>query len=602
MTAAQDEEVAWRELIRARVDRPERLEAVAATGLLDTELEVVFDRLTGLAGAVLGAPWVFVTLVDERRSFWKSCFGVEATAASDRQNTVGESFCQYVVATGDTFLIDDAREDARTKDNPSIASMGVVAWAGCPLRSASGEVLGTFCAVDNKARHWTPADADLLETLAGAASSEIQLRTALAEAQSTTAQLTVQLQQRDDIGRRSLLLAKMAQELSAAESSSDVATLVSERGRALLSAHFVNVHIADPSGSHLSVVHSRNLPPEIVERFKRIPIDGASPGASAVLERQPVTVSTFDEYAARWPSVADAARAAGVGAAAAWPLLRSDGSVLGAMSIGWADSVEFGPLIRSALSTVAQMTAGALERAQAGDARKGFVVALQHALLPKLPSLPGLDVAARYLPANNELGFGGDWYDVVAISPTQTAVIVGDVCGHGISAAATMAQLRGSINALTRQSVDALDGLFESAEQWMIGPSDFVATVAVHLIDETAGTVRYVSAGHPPSILVRPDGSTALLTDGRRPVLGMGGRPVSVGQVSFEPGSLLVAYTDGLVERRNRSFDDGVAGVASTVASMMTAKVEEIAGALEDLVTWSATDDVAIIVVRCRDA
>ncbi|MCU1361719.1 MAG: Serine phosphatase RsbU, regulator of sigma subunit, partial [Ilumatobacteraceae bacterium] len=178
----------WAELIRDRVSEPRRLAAVAQTGLIESGLELVFDRLTQLAGAVLGTPWAFVTLVDDRRSFWKSCFGTGAITVADRQNRVEESFCQYVVATGEALLIDDARVDLRTKSNPSIASMGVIAWAGCPVRSASGEVLGTFCVVSDEVRHWTDDDAGVLETLAAAAASEIQLRTALQGATDTAVQ------------------------------------------------------------------------------------------------------------------------------------------------------------------------------------------------------------------------------------------------------------------------------------------------------------------------------------------------------------------------------------------------------------------------------
>lgn len=159
-----------------------RLAAVAATGLLDTPAEPAFDRLARLAATVLGTPYAFVTLVDDRRSFWKSCIGVDATDLADRQNSVEESFCQYVVNSGTPLIVDDTVSDARTSENPSNESMGVRAWAGYPVRGPGGDILGTFCVVDTRTRRWTERDAEVLQTLAAAAGGEIALRFAAGRA------------------------------------------------------------------------------------------------------------------------------------------------------------------------------------------------------------------------------------------------------------------------------------------------------------------------------------------------------------------------------------------------------------------------------------
>ncbi len=171
-------------VIDARVFTPRRLAAVRRTGLLDTPAEEPFDRLTRLACELLGTPFGFVTVVDERRSFWKSCIGITATDPRQRQNTVEQSFCQYVIAADDKLIVDDARLNPLTATNPSIESMGVVAWAGFPLRSPDGEVLGTFCVVDTRPRHWSARDVSVLEVLAHAASGEIALRTSLDDART----------------------------------------------------------------------------------------------------------------------------------------------------------------------------------------------------------------------------------------------------------------------------------------------------------------------------------------------------------------------------------------------------------------------------------
>lgn len=160
-----------------------RVEAVAATGLLDTEPEEAFDRLTRLAAALLDAPMVFVTLVDERRSYWKSTTGLDAGPPAARQNVVEESFCQFVVTAGTEQVIPDTRADARTRGMAAVAALDIGAWVGLPIRSQDGEVLGTFCAMDTRARAWSEQDLDVLRTLAQAAGGEIALRVALRQTQ-----------------------------------------------------------------------------------------------------------------------------------------------------------------------------------------------------------------------------------------------------------------------------------------------------------------------------------------------------------------------------------------------------------------------------------
>lgn len=158
---------------------PVRLASVHATGLLDTGPDEEFDQLARLACRVLDTPYAFVTLVDDTRSFWKACIGVASEDPADRQNAVEESFCQYVVRTDEPLIVGDVTKNAMTRDNPSIESMGVRAWAGHPVRDASGQVLGTMCAVDTETRDWTDDDDDLLRLLAESASNVIQLRTEL---------------------------------------------------------------------------------------------------------------------------------------------------------------------------------------------------------------------------------------------------------------------------------------------------------------------------------------------------------------------------------------------------------------------------------------
>ncbi|MGW1540057.1 PP2C family protein-serine/threonine phosphatase [Streptomyces sp. NPDC002309] len=162
---------------------PERLAAVAASGLLDTGPEGAFDDIARLALAVTGAQMAFFTVIDGRRSFWKSAVGVDPCAG--RENDIRDSPCHLLVRTGKELITPDARADPRVKDLPAVDALGIGAWAGCPVFSPDGHVLGGFCVIDKDARPFTPQQSDALRILARSVSSEIALRQALREARAS---------------------------------------------------------------------------------------------------------------------------------------------------------------------------------------------------------------------------------------------------------------------------------------------------------------------------------------------------------------------------------------------------------------------------------
>lgn len=181
----------------AELSDPARLAAVAATGLMGTGPEDAFDDLAALAARVTGSGRAFVTLVDEVHSFWKAGIGVNGVTR--RLHPVAESFCYFLVgAGGEPFVVDDAARDPRTREHPSIGPMSIGAWAGFPLLSPEGHVLGSFCVIDEQARTWSDSDLATLATLARSVSAEIHLRqslTASRKAHRLSADLAHSLQQ-----------------------------------------------------------------------------------------------------------------------------------------------------------------------------------------------------------------------------------------------------------------------------------------------------------------------------------------------------------------------------------------------------------------------
>ena len=148
-----------------------RLASLRSTRLLDSEAEEDFDRLTRLAARVLGVPVSLVSLVDDRRQFFKSRFGVGV-----RETPLSHSFCAHVVTQRSPLVVGDARLHPLVRDNPVVGELGVVAYAGIPIVTADDQTLGSFCAIDTEPREWTPSEVALLTELASIASALVDLR------------------------------------------------------------------------------------------------------------------------------------------------------------------------------------------------------------------------------------------------------------------------------------------------------------------------------------------------------------------------------------------------------------------------------------------
>ncbi len=195
------------------IRHPERLAALRETTLLDTPAEEAFDRLTRLAARILHAPAALVSLVDEDRQFLKSRLGLPEPWASLGETPLSYSFCQHTVASGEPLIIQDARDHPLVFDNLAIAELQVVAYAGIPLITSNGQVLGSFCVLDDHPRIWTEDEIAILTDLAGAVMSEIELRAATLEGQRQMAERH-QLQAERDLLSSSEHEARMRAEAS----------------------------------------------------------------------------------------------------------------------------------------------------------------------------------------------------------------------------------------------------------------------------------------------------------------------------------------------------------------------------------------------------
>ncbi|MGW2564196.1 SpoIIE family protein phosphatase [Streptomyces sp. NPDC001514] len=273
----------------------------------------------------------------------------------------------------------------------------------------------------------------------------------------------------------------------------------------------------------------------------------------------------------------------------------------------------------------ASRAAVCIDNARRYTQQQETALTLQHSLLPdKVPVHPAVEVAHRYVPADATTGVGGDWFDVIPLSGLRIALVVGDVVGHGIHAAATMGRLRTAVHTLANldqapdEVLSHLDDLVDrlAAEQEPAGLADDTdgngprrpqvvgATCLYAVYDPVSRHCALARAGHPPPALVTPEGEVHLLDVPAGPPLGLGGLPFETAELELAEGSLLALYTDGLIQGRKRDVDESLADLCGALA-VPAASLEDTCRAVEaallhDRPTDEVADDVALLVARTR--
>ncbi|OAR22051.1 PAS sensor protein [Streptomyces sp. ERV7] len=355
------------------------------------------------------------------------------------------------------------------------------------------------------------------------------------------------------------------------------------------------------SGGRLHVLGQRGYEdPSVVERFDGMPLSAHTPGVRALLTGVPGFYESRGQLERLYP-----VRYATPDGMAAWaylPLIAS-GRAVGTCVLGYAEERAFTAEERAVLTSVGGLIAQALERARLYDAKHRLAHGLQEALLPHtLPDLPGLEVAARYLPATQGMDIGGDFYDLLPVGSAAAAVI-GDVQGHNVTAAGLMGQVRTAVRAYT--AVGQSPGrVMESTNRLLVdlAAERFASCIYLHL-DTARGRALLARAGHPQPLLRDPDGRVRPLDLAGGPLLGIEADAVyPTTEVPLPPGSVLALYTDGLVEVSGVDLDESVAAVADRLAEVGGRPLEEVADSLVRHVqeTQGRSDDVALLLLRPR--
>lgn len=297
--------------------------------------------------------------------------------------------------------------------------------------------------------------------------------------------------------------------------------------------------------------------------------------------------------------------ATGMHSAAIAPI-RGVRDVLGALTLGRSKRPDaMTPADLSLVEDITRRTGLALDNARLYQRQRKVAETMQRHLLPQLPSIPGLQMTARYVPSPDASQVGGDWYDVFTLADGTTALAIGDVVGHDLDAAAGMAQVRSILRAYAWTHHDppsAIVNRLDESAMHIAGVS--MATLVFGILEQTgdgAWHLAWTNAGHPPPLLITHDGQARYLTEGHGLLLSTGLTAKRTDtRIVLPPQSTLVLYTDGLVESRDHSIDDGLERLRKHAASL----VHRPLAAFTDLLLERARpvrnndDDIAILALR----
>ncbi|MET8715732.1 SpoIIE family protein phosphatase [Streptomyces sp. NPDC004735] len=381
------------------------------------------------------------------------------------------------------------------------------------------------------------------------------------------------------------------------------------------------------SGERLTVIghHGHNVGDE--KPFTDMLLETDYPAAEVVRTGQAIYLASPEEYRRRFPTTWPLASGFGRRSWAFLPLI-SSGHTMGAWMAGFRHTVAFSPDERSVLNTVARMLAQALTRAGTAETERELSLGLQRAMMPSLgPGVPGLSVAARYIPTGGGLQVGGDWYDMIPLPNGRIALVIGDVQGHDVRAAGLMGQLRIALRAYASEG-HRPDAVLSRASRFLSGLTESYdltdgedrsdatrfATCLYAEADPEAGTLDVARAGHPDPVVISVDGTAVIRqTAGGLPLGVEKDADYPTTRVVLGPGETIMLCTDGLIETGGHDMATGWNRLRPVLEKPVD-DLEELAEALVQAVHGPGShyttgplvdrreDDIAVLVLRREGA
>jgi sigma-B regulation protein RsbU (phosphoserine phosphatase) len=369
----------------------------------------------------------------------------------------------------------------------------------------------------------------------------------------------------------------------------DLLAALLDRVKEILDADTVAVLLLDSSGRQLIATVASGLEEE-VRQGVRIPVGRGFAGRIAA-ERRPVILDHVDHSNVLNPILLEK----GIQSLVGVPLL-VHGAVIGVLHVGTVHNRVFTSDDAALLQLAADRAALAVQSLRAREDRAA-TAALQRSLLPSaLPVIGGVEIAARYVPGDGRVG--GDWYDVFPLPWGELGVVVGDVAGSGLEGAVVMGRMRSALRSYALEFPDTAEVLCKLDQKMQYFEGEVMATVCYALLDPVSGQLRISSAGHFPPVIAAPGQRGALAEIAVDAPIGVADVPRrQVTALALAPGAVLCFFTDGLVERRNKPLDDGLARLCQTVSAGPPESV--CSSVMRAMVGSEHTgDDIALLVLR----
>ena len=413
-----------------------------------------------------------------------------------------------------------------------------------------------------------------------------------------------------ETARRLAALSGVALALGRADTLDDLARVVTERGLVALGAHGGAVAVCE-GDRDLRLVLTEGIGPAGVGPDALLSLDAPYPGCVAARTGERVLLTDRAASEAFSPELAELVATTGVQAWAAVPLTTGDRRI-GSLSVGWTQPPVLARADQELLTALAAQCAQALERIRAQEAERekhaavqGMAEALQRSLLTEPPEPDHLQVAVRYLPAASQAQVGGDWYDAFLLSDGRTALVIGDVTGHDRHAAAAMAQVRNVLRGIAHSSQESPSAVLSALDRAMrdlaVGTLATAVLATVERAGPTGRVFRWSNAGHPPPLLLSPDGQVSLLERDVDLLLGMDpSAPRQDHTADLPAGATVRRYTDRLSERRGWTLDAGSAWLVEAVTGWADLPLQELCDRLLGELAGQLADDVALLAVRAH--
>ncbi|MBL0887804.1 SpoIIE family protein phosphatase [Myceligenerans sp. I2] len=515
-----------------------------------------------------------------------------------------------VIEADAPLVAEDIRQDQRFSPGAVVRELGVVAYAGFPVHDLRGRPIGALVAVDENARTWSAEALASLEDLASACSAEARL-----QAERERARRVQHAAVRAN--RRSRFLLSLSEAFAGAQSVNDVDAVIADIGTTGIGARYCGLALIDTDGRGITYTSLAHVEPGFPASFRHARLTDDRPICEVVRTGKPLYYSSDDDLAATFPEVA-AHSNRGLGARAFLPVISPSGTafgirpsgVVGVVTFVWEREGRNDQDVFALGAALAQYAGDALERAWLLDERRRAATTLQRSMLSRLPQIAHLDLACTYSPATRSDQVGGDWYDAVKLDDEASILMVGDVTGHDMRAAATMGQLRSLLRALA-WSHDAAPSellrLLDKANDGLgLHASGTAVLVRLDRVKRGGGAyeVTWASAGHPPPLVLRQDGSVERLDARSDMMLGVVPTIRRTDHATLlRPGETLLLYTDGLTEQRSSSDDEALSGLEKTLASLAdTATAALPITLVRRIIGQEQHDDVAVLAVRVRMA